>query len=226
MPCCALNLQVRPCFNATECAVGEECVASNQCFKTTCPAGASAYITTTCASVCAPAVREAISARIGEDAKSIIVTLNSAALPAGFLCSALFDANSSAILGANTWCTASGTSVIVALVPESTVRANDTLFIKAGQTVLKDMLVQNKTFAASNVTVSDCIACKDTQFPVVRVLAPQVGVEQQASVRTLRQNRVSHRADCRHGMLTPVCLLDQHGLPICESHLCTSALLA
>jgi hypothetical protein len=166
------------CTTDLNCTTASDtCVkgAGVKCFKLAC--NNSEIITTDCAAdqgICLAAARlDAASAAFDASRRSIDVTLASAAKPGRFACSAIFDANTTATLGASALCrvTPEAPAVLsVVLSPASTVKAADTLVTGDNLDLVEDLSGAPFNFT---VSVADCTDCLK---PVAIMLAPSVSI--------------------------------------------------
>ena len=159
---------------AAECAAGEICAASSKCFNLTC--SGLVIATTDCANgtgLCMPAQRQPVSAALTPAADAIIVALNAPAKAAAFPCSQLFSAATAALVGAQAYCYAQGSTLAVQLPASATILPGDSLAINSTQRVLVDELAGSAYFNGS-VTVAACSGECQTLPPVAVLMAPAV----------------------------------------------------
>lgn len=170
-------------FLPNSCPGSLVCEASNSGVQLTC---VSSRITSVLVGgVCSPAVRQVVSARFGSSGSTVAVTLNAAAKDAAISCSSVFDAASSALLGAQAWCTVSDRTVTIKLDTSSTMVPGQNLAILANQTVLVDKLQSSVAFSGT-VTVDTCLECAP---PKAVITGPQVSrASQHDTVMGLEQS--------------------------------------
>jgi hypothetical protein len=156
----------------SECPDGSVCRPAAKCFTLACENFTVSAQPCALDGVCAAASSAATSAALQPDGRTVLVALSAPARAAQFACSRLFDAPSSALLGAGASCAADagGASLAVRLPGGTAVMPGAPLAFRRGQEALVDDL--SATPFAGNFSVAGCApACAP---PVAVLVAPPV----------------------------------------------------
>lgn len=120
----------RPCTNAATCAQGEECGQPTfACSMVTCnpralSQGVDPVQLLPCPKICMAAAPQMLNASFSDNGSKIRVTLNQEAAPMNALCSFVFDATTSALLGEAATCTTDGNTLTISLAGDVQIRPN------------------------------------------------------------------------------------------------------